>query len=106
MPKCLLLNCHPQDTESFYTVVQQKILDRFGKKFTWEIKSRMMGRKAMDAAKTLIEHFGLGDELKAEDFVEERERMLDELFPGKCSTVLSVISLLGSVLQFVTIVEH
>ena len=41
----------------------------------------MMGRKAIDAAKTLIEHFGLGDELKAEDFVEERERMLDQLFP-------------------------
>ena len=47
------------DTESFYTAVQQKILDRFGKTFTWEIKSRMMGRKAIDAAKTLIEHFGL-----------------------------------------------
>ena len=70
------------DTENAYTVVQQKILDRFGKKFTWEIKSQMMGRKAIDAAKTLIEHFGIGDEMRAEDFVEERERMLDELFPG------------------------
>ena len=69
------------DTEGLYTVVQQKILDRFGKKFTWEIKARMMGRKAIDGAETMIEDLGLGDELKAEDFLEERDRMMEELIP-------------------------
>ena len=42
------------DTERLYTVVQQKILDRFGKTFNWEIKSMCMGRKAMDGAKILV----------------------------------------------------
>lgn len=28
------------DTETSYTVAQQKILDRFGKTFTWELKVR------------------------------------------------------------------
>ena len=33
------------DTEGLYTIAQQKILDRFDIKFTWEVKSKMMGRK-------------------------------------------------------------
>lgn len=34
------------DTEGFYTDVQQRMLQRFGKTFTWDLKSRMMGKKA------------------------------------------------------------
>jgi len=70
------------DTERLYTEVQQKILDRFGKTFNLEIKSMCMGRKAMDGAKILVDYYDLGDKLKPEDFLEERERMMEELIPS------------------------
>lgn len=70
-----------QDTESFYTIAQQKILGRFGKEFTWELKAKMMGQKALPAAQTLVDELGLEGQLKAEDFVKEREEMLHTMFP-------------------------
>lgn len=70
-----------QDTESFYTIVQQKILLRFGKEFTWELKAKMMGQKALPAAQTLVSELGLEGQLEPEDFVKEREEMLDTMFP-------------------------
>jgi len=47
------------DTESIYTEVTQAILDPYGKTFTWEVKSQMMGQKAPDAARILIESLSL-----------------------------------------------
>lgn len=69
------------DTEKFYTVVQQKILQRFGKEFTWELKAKMMGKKALEAARTLVDTLQLQDQLTPEEFVREREHMLDAMFP-------------------------
>ena len=43
------------DTERMYTIAQQKILDRFGIQFTWEVKSKMMGRKALDAVNLMLD---------------------------------------------------
>ena len=56
-----------QDTESFYTIVQQTILERFGKEFTWELKAKMMGQKALPAAQTLVSELGLEGKLQPED---------------------------------------
>lgn len=70
-----------QDTESFYTIVQQKILERFGKEFTWELKAKMMGQKALPAAQTMVTELGLEGQLQPEDFVKEREDMLHSMFP-------------------------
>ena len=69
------------DTERLYTVAQQKILDRFGIQFTWEVKSKMMGRKAVDAVNVMLDIYELHDKISAEDFLKEREGILDELFP-------------------------
>eukprot|EP00271_Cylindrocystis_brebissonii_P001255 TRINITY_DN11577_c0_g1_i1.p1 TRINITY_DN11577_c0_g1~~TRINITY_DN11577_c0_g1_i1.p1 ORF type:complete len:232 (+),score=24.67 TRINITY_DN11577_c0_g1_i1:376-1071(+) len=69
------------DTESFYTTVQKKILARYGKDFTYELKAKMMGKRALEAGRVLIAETGLGDVLTAEAFIKEREDMLHDLFP-------------------------
>ncbi|KAH0436074.1 hypothetical protein IEQ34_026481 [Dendrobium chrysotoxum] len=69
------------DTEPFYTVVQEKILERFGKTFDWSLKAKMMGKKAIESARIFVEECGLTGILTPEAFLEEREGMLQELFP-------------------------
>ena len=69
------------DTERLYTISQQKILDRFGIQFTWEVKSKMMGRKALDAVNVMLDIYNIRDKITAEEFLKERETILDGLFP-------------------------
>lgn len=38
------------DTEGMYTVVQQRLAQKFGKEFTWALKARMMGLKVRRSA--------------------------------------------------------
>ena len=77
--KCLLL--YSADTEKFYTEVQEIILARFNKTFDWSLKAKMMGKKAIEAARIFVGETGLSDSLSAEDFLVEREAMLQSLFP-------------------------
>lgn len=70
------------DTEKFYTIVQKKILERYGKEFTWDLKAKMMGKKALEAGKILVSELGLENVLTPEKFIEERETMLREMFPN------------------------
>lgn len=60
--------------------MQQQICTRFGKEFTWELKSKMMGRKALDAAQQLIDDLQLQGQITADEFVAEREQLLHSLF--------------------------
>ncbi|KAK3015267.1 hypothetical protein RJ639_005687 [Escallonia herrerae] len=69
------------DTEKFYTKVQEIILARYNKTFDWSLKSKMMGKKAIEAARVFVEETGIGDSLTAEDFLVEREDMLQSMFP-------------------------
>ncbi|XP_050220302.1 (DL)-glycerol-3-phosphatase 2 [Mercurialis annua] len=69
------------DTEKFYTEVQEIILARFNKTFDWGLKARMMGKKAIEAARIFVEETGISESLSAEDFLVEREEMLRSLFP-------------------------
>ncbi|KAL6784428.1 hypothetical protein ACKKBF_B01750 [Auxenochlorella protothecoides x Auxenochlorella symbiontica] len=73
----LLLN-----TEEFYTVVQQNIAADYGKEFTWELKSKLLGLKAIEAARLSISELGLKGQLEPEEFLEKREAALDLLFPS------------------------
>lgn len=67
------------DTEILYTRCTQHILDRYGKHFTWDIKQRMMGRKALEAASILIAHTGIP--LTPEEFHRELYSKLNTIFP-------------------------
>lgn len=70
----LLLN-----TEPFYTEVTQTIVGRYGKVFDWSIKSKMIGKKSIDSARLLVEALDLP--FSGEDYLAERESMLQRLFP-------------------------
>jgi pseudouridine-5'-monophosphatase len=70
------------DTEGFYTEVQEKILARYGKVFDWSLKAKMMGKKATESARIFVDECGLTGLLTPEQFLEERESMLQELFPS------------------------
>ncbi|ALG69336.2 HAD-IA family hydrolase [Beggiatoa leptomitoformis] len=66
------------DTEPFYTEVTQQIVQQHGKTFTWALKSQMMGRKPLDAAKILVDALELP--ITAEEYLISREPLLDALF--------------------------
>ncbi|KAL6520620.1 glutathione synthase [Orobanche minor] len=68
------------DTEKFYTEVQENILARYNKTFEWSLKAKMMGMKAIEAARVFVEETGISGSLSAEDFLVEREDMLQNLF--------------------------
>ncbi|CAN1167354.1 (DL)-glycerol-3-phosphatase 2 [Linum perenne] len=69
------------DTEKFYTEVQEIILARYNKTFDWDLKAKMMGKKAIEAARVFVEETGISDSLSAEEFLVEREAMLQKMFP-------------------------
>jgi pseudouridine-5'-monophosphatase len=58
-----------------------KLLEPFGVVFTPEVKAMMMGRKDLEAAEVMIEHYGLEGKLDAKDFVQDRSTILERLFP-------------------------
>ncbi|XP_059460479.1 (DL)-glycerol-3-phosphatase 2 [Corylus avellana] len=70
------------DTEKYYTEVQEIILARYNIPFDWSLKAKMMGKKAIEAARVFVEETGISDSLTAEDFLVEREAMLQKLFPN------------------------
>jgi len=57
------------------------ILARYNKTFDWTLKAKMMGKKAIEAARVFVEETGISDSLSAEQFLVEREDMLQSLFP-------------------------
>uniref|UniRef100_A0A5B6ZZY0 glycerol-1-phosphatase n=1 Tax=Davidia involucrata TaxID=16924 RepID=A0A5B6ZZY0_DAVIN len=69
------------DTEKFYTEVQEIILARYDQTFDWSLKAKMMGKKAIEAARVFVEETGISDSLTAEEFLVEREEMLQNMFP-------------------------
>ena len=40
------------DTEQFYTQATQQIVSRFGKTFDWSLKGNMIGRPAIESARS------------------------------------------------------
>jgi len=66
------------DTEPIYTEVTQTIVGRWGKVFDWSVKSNMIGRRSIDAARYLVERLDLP--ISAEEYLELRQAGLDEGF--------------------------
>jgi pseudouridine-5'-monophosphatase len=67
------------DTEPFYTEVTQAIVGRYGHIFNWSVKSRMIGKPAIESARILVDALRLP--ITPEAYLKEREAMLAALFP-------------------------
>ena len=68
------------DTERVYSEVTQAIVARYGKEFTFDLKAKMMGRPAREAADVLIAELKIP--MTAEEYLREREAEQDKRFPS------------------------
>lgn len=66
------------DTEPHYTAASAEVCRRYGSEFTLAHKSQMLGRRALPAAEWLVSALGLP--VTGEEFILEREPLLDALF--------------------------
>ena len=67
------------DTDKVFTLVSQVIATRNGKAFSVELKTRMMGRPALEATETMIKELGLPYEPR--ELLKIRTKMQDEYWP-------------------------
>ena len=67
------------DTERIYTEVMSRIGAKYGKKFTWEIKVKMMGMPSLKSAQKAVDEMELP--ITAEQFLDEAKIHKQELFP-------------------------
>jgi HAD superfamily hydrolase (TIGR01509 family) len=67
------------DTEPFFIRVQSEILARFGKQLDLDVRAQMLGRPNPVAARIFVEGHCLA--ITPEEFLAERTRMLEVLFP-------------------------
>lgn len=66
------------DTESAYSVVQEKMSLKRGKIFNLEIKATLMGKRALEVMELLNNWWGKGESL--EDLLQEQDKELTELY--------------------------
>ncbi|KAI9496522.1 HAD-like domain-containing protein [Zychaea mexicana] len=69
------------DTERVYTEVTQELLDKYadGVKFTWDVKSKLMGRTGTESASMVVDHYKLP--MSVQEYMDKSSVMHEERFP-------------------------
>ncbi|KAI8054951.1 HAD-like domain-containing protein [Gilbertella persicaria] len=69
------------DTERVYTEVTQQILDKYadGVKFTWEVKSKLMGRNGDESAAMVVDTYQLP--MTTQEYLAMTSIIQEDLFP-------------------------
>ncbi|XP_065304275.1 uncharacterized protein [Dermacentor albipictus] len=67
------------DTEKLYTGAAETVASRYGKKFTWDLKKRVMGTPDADAARTIVESLGLP--LTPDEYMAAVDQIYEKTFP-------------------------
>ncbi|TEB37351.1 HAD-like protein [Coprinellus micaceus] len=68
------------DSERMYTIVTNKIIGRYGKEMTWDIKAGCMGKPDLEASKHLLSFFP-DIPISIEDYIKERNELQDKMWP-------------------------
>ncbi len=68
------------DTEVLYTAATKEILERFGKKddYSYDLKVAMMGKRAMECAKMIVDHYQLP--MSPKEWTEEMLLIQERMF--------------------------
>jgi len=79
--KCILFDMDGLllDTENLYTQGTQQILSQYNQAYSWEFKTKLMGKRTDEVARMIIEHYQLP--LTPEEWIIKSRDIYNDLFP-------------------------